>query len=161
MITNSVTNQKYPLAHYFAILSKAYVGGLFKKLEKSAVDRYYMIVQVLEEKDQQFTQQSLGNFLNVDKVTMVRIVDHLTDKGIIERVSNPVDRREKFIHLTDKGRKSLKEINDAISEINEITLKGFSGKEKEQFYSMLERMHTNLEDLPSKTIYLNFKRSRK
>lgn len=161
MITNIAVEKKYPLAHYFAILSKAYVGVLFKNLEKSSVDRYYMVVQVLEREEEPFTQQSLGNFLNVDKVTMVRIIDHLTNRGIIERVNNPKDRREKFIRLTEKGEKSLKEINKTISEINEIAMDGFSASEKTQLYDMLERMQQNLSDLPSKTIYVNFKRSKK
>ena len=161
MITNITTEKKYPLGHYFAILSKAYVGALFKGLEASVVDRYYMVVQVLNQPKQQFTQQTLGNFLNVDKVTMVRIIDHLTEKGIIERVSNPLDRREKFIVLTAQGKKAMKEINEITTSINNIAMDGFSDTEKDQFYDMLQRMHVNLADLPKKTIYLNFKRSKK
>lgn len=55
-----------------------------------------MVVPVLDQALQPFTQQSLGDFLNVDKVSMVRIVDHLVNRGIVERVNNPDDRREKF-----------------------------------------------------------------
>lgn len=151
----------YPLGHYFAILSKAYVGALFYDLEQSALDRYYMVIQVLDEGREQYTQQSLGNFLNVDKVTMVRIIDHLTDKGMIERVSNPVDRREKFIKLTAKGKKIVKEINEVVINLNETTMKGFSQEERVILYDLIEKMNENLSHIHSQNIYMNFKRSKK
>lgn len=161
MITNIATDKQFPLGHYWAILSKAYVGGLFKRLEHSSVDRYYMVMQVIHQAQRPFTQQTLGDFLNVDKVTMVRIMDHLVEKGLTERVSNPTDRREKFVVLTPKGKKAMKEIVEGVSEVNARALEGFSPKEIDQLYAMLERMNENLSELPSKKIYLNFKRSKR
>lgn len=161
MITNNVVERLFPLGHYFAILSKAYVGALFNGMESSELDRYYMVIQVLDEGKEQYTQQTLGNFLNVDKVTMVRIIDHLTNKEMIERVNNPIDRREKFIKLTAKGKGIVDNINTVVKELNETTMKGFTKEEQDKLYDMLERMNENLNDLPSHKIYMNFKRSRK
>lgn len=161
MITNIATDRRFPLGHYWAILSKAYVGALFKRLEASAVDRYYMVLQVIHQADRPFTQQTLGDFLNVDKVSMVRIMDHLVEKKLVERVSNPTDRREKFVVLTEKGKKSIKEIGEGVAEVNAKALAGFSHKEIDQLYAMLERLNENLGELPTKKIYLNFKRSKR
>lgn len=161
MITNISTDKKFPLGHYWANLSKAYVGALVKRLEHSSVDRYYMLIQVLDRATEPFTQRSLGDFLNVDKVSMVRIIDHLMERGLIERRNNPHDRREKFIVLTAKGKKSVDEITEGIAEVNEFALKGFSPREIDELYAMLERLNDNLGDLPTKKIYLNFKRSKK
>lgn len=160
MITNKTVERQYPLGHYLAILSKAYVGALFDSLESSIVDRYYIVVQVIEQAKEPFTQQSLGDFLNVDKVTMVRVIDHLSDQGIIERVNNPVDRREKFIKLTSKGRKAVKQIHEVVEKLNEESMKGFSDSEKNKFYGMLEKMHHNLS-MPTQKVYINFKKSKK
>lgn len=161
MITNSALDKNMPLGHHMAVLSKAYVGVLVKRLEHSAVDRYYTVVQVLDRAVEPFTQQTLGRLLNVDKVSMVRIIDHLTDRGIIERINNPADRREKFIRLTPAGKQAVKEVSAATAETNDLAMQGFTGKEKEQLYRLLERMNENLGDLPAKKIYLNFKRSKK
>lgn len=161
MITNTAIDKSMPIGHYMAVLSKAYLGVLFKKLDLCEVDRYYMVVPVLDQALHPFTQQSLGDFLNVDKVSMVRIVDHLVNKGIVERVNNPDDRREKFVVLTPKGKQSVNEINAAFEEINCRSMAGFSEAEKKQFFKLMERMNENLCELPSKKIYLNIKRSKK
>lgn len=161
MITNIATDKQFPLGHYWAILSKAYVGGLLKRLENSSADRYYMVLQVIHQTQRPFTQQTLGDFLNVDKVTMVRIINHLVNRELMERVSNPTDRREKFVVLTKKGKKAIKEIAEGVSDVNARALEGFTPKETDQLYRMLERMNENLSELPSQKIYLNFKRSKR
>jgi len=161
MITNTAIDKTMPLGHYMATLSKAYIGVLLKRLEHNDVDRYYSIVLVLHQAREPYTQRTLGNVLNIDKVTMVRKIDHLMEAGIIERVNNPGDRREKFIMLTGKGKKAIKEIEEATAEINDRAMQGLSTTERQQLYSILERMNENLSDLPTKKIYLNFKRSKK
>lgn len=161
MITNIATDRRFPLGHYWAILSKAYVGGLFKRLEASPADRYYMVMQVIHQADRPFTQQTLGDFLNVDKVSMVRIMDHLVARTLVERVNNPTDRREKFVVLTEKGKKAMKEITEGVAEVNARALDGFSEGEIDLLYAMLERMNENLSEVPSQKIHLNFKRSKR
>lgn len=161
MITNPEIDASLPLGHYFAILSKAYVGALFKRLENCELDRYYIIIPVLHDAEEPFTQHSLGQFLNVDKVTMVRVVDHLVKLGMVERVNNPADRREKFIVLTESGKKLTDEIKRAIAEINHRALNGFSTEQRRLLNDMLRRMNENLSAVPSRDIYVNFKRSRK
>ncbi|MCG9912378.1 MAG: MarR family transcriptional regulator [Flavobacteriales bacterium] len=161
MITNTAVDKNLPLGHYLAVLSKSYVGALIKRLEDSPVDRYYMVIQVLHQAKTPFTQQSLGDFLNVDKVTMVRILDHLSEKGFINRVNNPNDRREKLLELTDAGTKAVKEIDAATKELNCKATKDFTDEEKALFYQLIEKMNDNLCDIPVKKIYLNFKRSKK
>lgn len=160
MITNIQIEYKYPLGHYFAVLSRTYLGALLETLETNCVDRYYMVVQVLADAKEPLSQQTLGNFLNVDKVTMVRIINHLTQKGIISGKSNPADRREKFLSLTAVGISAVEEINRAVKELNEGILQGFSEEEKKLFRNMLERANTNMLKIPTQTIYLNFKKSK-
>jgi DNA-binding MarR family transcriptional regulator len=41
------------------------------------------------------------------------LVDRLVDNGLVERRSEPADRRAVFVHLTSSGRTLLKEAQDA------------------------------------------------
>ncbi len=161
MITNPEIEASLPLGHYFAILSKAYVGALFKRLEHCELDRYYIVIPVLHDATEPFTQHSLGQFLNVDKVTMVRVVDHLVQRGVVERINNPADRREKFVVLTQSGKNLVEEIKKACAEMNDRALEGFSIDEKRLLNDMMRRMNENLSEVPSRNIYVNFKRSKK
>ncbi|MFI5889345.1 MarR family winged helix-turn-helix transcriptional regulator [Actinoplanes sp. NPDC051513] len=54
-------------------------------------------------------QQQAAGKLNVDRTTMVDLVDALERKGLVERRSDPADRRRNLVHLTTKGQRTLDE----------------------------------------------------
>lgn len=92
---------------------------------------------------------------------MVRAIDYLSDKGYLERVKNPDDRREFFLELTEKGKKKLPQIIDAIEELNSAAVKGLNKKQTEEFYSTLCLISKNLGSEPADEIILNLKKSKK
>ncbi|RCV50083.1 MarR family winged helix-turn-helix transcriptional regulator [Marinitenerispora sediminis] len=49
------------------------------------------------------SQQEIGRTLGIDRTTMVGVVDHLTEKGLVERVRDPRDRRRYEVRLTREG----------------------------------------------------------
>ncbi|MEO8760509.1 MAG: winged helix DNA-binding protein, partial [Bacteroidia bacterium] len=87
--------------------------------------------------------------LGIDKVSMVKIIDTLSKKGLVKRVQNPKDRREYFIELTPKAHKVLPQIHVAIKNLNTEAFKGFAKKEVELFYNLLFRVIENVRDLPA------------
>jgi len=56
------------------------------------------------------TQQELATMSNVDRSSMVALLDDFEVRGLAERRSHPGDRRKRTIHLTDKGEKTLREL---------------------------------------------------
>jgi DNA-binding MarR family transcriptional regulator len=54
-------------------------------------------------------QQQAAGKLNVDRTTMVDLVDALERKGLVERRADPADRRRNLVHLTADGRRTLAE----------------------------------------------------
>jgi DNA-binding MarR family transcriptional regulator len=53
-------------------------------------------------------QQQAAGKLNVDRTTMVDLVDVLEGKGLVERRPDPADRRRNLVHLTTKGEQTRK-----------------------------------------------------
>jgi DNA-binding MarR family transcriptional regulator len=49
------------------------------------------------------SQGWLGEFLGIDRTTMVQLVDSLEAKGFVERQRNPADRRSYALTLTPAG----------------------------------------------------------
>ena len=53
------------------------------------------------------SQQALGDALQIAPSRMVALIDELEERDLVERRTNPSDRRARALHLTDHGRKAL------------------------------------------------------
>ncbi|WP_159080529.1 MarR family winged helix-turn-helix transcriptional regulator [Nocardia suismassiliense] len=49
-------------------------------------------------------QTSLGKLTSIDKSTLATLVDRLSDRGLIDKTTDPANRRRRRIQLTDAGR---------------------------------------------------------
>lgn len=66
----------------------------------------YVILRLLETKLAE-TQQAVGQRYDIDRTTMVTIVDELESRQLLIRQKNIQDRRSYKLVLTPKGRKTL------------------------------------------------------
>lgn len=53
------------------------------------------------------TQQSLGKKHNIDRTTVVQLIDALEQRDLLTRVANTADRRSNLLYLTNRGKKTL------------------------------------------------------
>ncbi|CAN5422800.1 hypothetical protein BH11BAC2_BH11BAC2_25230 [soil metagenome] len=146
-----------PLGTLLAIITKQYAGVLSHMIEPSGIDRYYSILLLIESEGRPLSQQFIADHLFTDKASMVRIMNYLLKAGMIHKIVNPDNRREFLISLSAKGTKILPEINAVIAELNKIVFKGITSNERKQFYQSIQKITTNLEQLPSKQIILQYK----
>jgi DNA-binding MarR family transcriptional regulator len=161
--TMSVINafpHSFPLGRRFGLLTRLYFGALTKKLEDLDIDRHYSILILLENSKEKCSQQYMSEFLRIDKASMVRIIDYLVRKKYLKRVVNPDDRREHRICLTDKARKVLPVIHEAIDGLNESALNGLSPTQVKSFYAGLDALAANLAEEPAHPIIVNFKKAK-
>lgn len=89
-------------------------------------------------------QSGLAEILEVEPITLVRILDKLSERGLIERRQHPSDRRIWLLYMRDEAHPLLARMR----EIGEITrgeaLDGISAGEREQLFQTLSAMKTNL-----------------
>ena len=137
-----------PLSKICSMVTKPYYGALLHKMQHSEVEKSFAVLILLENK-KNCTQQFISCALRIDKVSMVKIIDGFSKKGLVKRTQNPNDRREFFIELTAKAHKILPEIHTAIIELNQEAFKGFEPDEIKTFYDSLFKVIQNVEDLPS------------
>jgi MarR family transcriptional regulator for hemolysin len=71
------------------------------------------------------TQQELSLLLDSDKVSIVRIVDNLSENGYVQRRRKTDDRRKHILNLTEKGRMVIPGIEKSFTELNNTVLDGF------------------------------------
>lgn len=139
-------------------LTKQYFGALSKSMEHLGVDRHFYPLVVIDKTEEKCTQQYLSCMLDVDKVTMVRVMDYLMERGMITREVNINDRREHLIKLTSKAKKIMPEIYEGINKMNSLALKGLSKNEQELFYSAMKRIAKNIENLPVNEVDIQLKK---
>ncbi len=82
--------------------------------------------------------------LEVEPITLTRIVDRLEDAGWIERRSDPGDRRARILHLTDKSQGIVTRLTASVEALFEEMLDGFDPAERVIFGSLLDRIATNI-----------------
>jgi DNA-binding MarR family transcriptional regulator len=76
------------------------------------------------------TQQQLADALRLQKSTISRLVDRLTEGGLVERTPNPQDRRSHLIGLTPTGTRRARRLEDARRELFERLLADLAHNER-------------------------------
>ena len=56
----------------------------------------------------------LAEMLSLEPSSLVRIVDHLIQSGLLVRHEDPQDRRAKILHLTEEGHKTADLMDSAL-----------------------------------------------
>lgn len=89
-------------------------------------------------------QGGLADILEVEPITLVRILDKLSERGLIERRQHPTDRRVWLLYLREDARPLL----DVMREVGDVTrgeaLEGISADDREKLFGMLATMKINL-----------------
>lgn len=151
-----------PLGKLFSLMTKKYIAMVTEQLREMDIERHFYVVYVVANATKPYTQKDLAAYLEIDKTSMVRVVDYLSDHGYLERVANPNDRREYFIHLTEKGQLASKEIERAFAHANNSCWEGFSTGAQKATAQGLDQMMANLNNISTTDLQLKFeKRKRK
>ncbi len=94
------------------------------------------------------TQVALADMLDVEPITMGRMIDRLQEAGLIERRPDPADRRAWRVHLTVAGQSKITELAPLALEMFEEALVGLSQKQQSELEDMLNIIRANLTRQP-------------
>jgi MarR family transcriptional regulator for hemolysin len=90
------------------------------------------------------SQNELAAIVEVEPITIGRLIDRLEARGVVERRADPKDRRIHRLHLTPKAKPILQEINDTIAELGSLTAAGIDEKTLKTVMAALSAMKANL-----------------
>jgi len=89
-------------------------------------------------------QATLAQSLDIEPITLVRLLDRLQEAGFIQRKPDPQDRRAYVLELTATARPILDRIYELAAKVYEDAQAGMSKTETEQLLSLLHRTKSNL-----------------
>jgi DNA-binding MarR family transcriptional regulator len=95
-----------------------------------------MLFMIHHHRDSNVKQ--IAEYLGVTKSAITQLIDPLVSNGLILRQNDPTDRRIVRFNLTEKGKKTFKEINKLKFSGLRSALENLSDEELEQ----LARLHT-------------------
>lgn len=84
--------------------------------------------------------------LEVEPITLCRMVDRLEESGMIERRRDPADRRAWQLHLTAKSQKIVAKLQRSVDSLVDDMLDGLTSDERSEFARLLKTVGANLSE---------------
>jgi len=95
------------------------------------------------------SQKRLAELIEIDPMSLVRILDRMEADGWVERRADPQDRRARSLVVTERARSIIELIWEIAAEARAEALAGLDDAEQSQLMMLLERLHANLLALPA------------
>lgn len=89
-------------------------------------------------------QSGLADILEVEPITLTRLLDRLEEAGFVERRAHATDRRIRQLYLSEKAHPLLADIFTIGAATRAEALEGVAEAERDQLFSLLSRMKSNL-----------------
>lgn len=90
------------------------------------------------------TQSELSDVLEIQPISLTRLVDRMTDQGLVKREPHPTDRRANCVFITESGLLAMEAFSPLAQEITEELFDGISPEDVVAFRSVVDRIRTNL-----------------
>jgi DNA-binding MarR family transcriptional regulator len=88
-------------------------------------------------------QNELADMLDIEPITLSRIVDRLQEARLVERVADPADRRAWRLHLTARAQPLVEKLRGVADEMIAEAFAGIDPKDIEITRAVLARAREN------------------
>ncbi len=89
-------------------------------------------------------QSGLADILEVEPITLTRLLDRLEEAGFVERRAHATDRRIRQLYLTDKAHPLLADIFTIGAATRGEALEGVAEEDRDRLFALLSSMKANL-----------------
>lgn len=131
-----------------AKIAEVYLSTVSEMMSPLGLDRNYVALIYLCENSGVVTQKDLGQRLNKDKVSTMRVVDYLCERDLIERVKDDSDRRCYLLAAKEKGLEIYPHVKEAIERTNQIIFEGLGQGEFSEFSKAMDIINNKIKSLP-------------
>lgn len=91
------------------------------------------------------SQSELAGLLDIQPITLARLVDKLCHDGLVKRLPDETDRRVKRLHLTPRARTVLDPLETVAEEIVGTALAGLGVAERRDLIAKMQLVKQNLK----------------
>jgi MarR family transcriptional regulator for hemolysin len=91
-------------------------------------------------------QSRLAELLELEPISLARLIDRMEEAGLVERRSDPADRRARRLYLTAGARPKLEQGRALGDAVRNEAFAGLAVKEREGLIELLLRVRSNLSE---------------
>ena len=115
-----------------------------QRARQFGISRAQWGVLVRLERTEGLKQSELAEILDLQPISLTRLLDRLAKSGLIERRADPNDRRANRLYLAPAARPLLAQLTDLGHDMMEHVLAGLDGKSNERLLRDLTAIKDNL-----------------
>ena len=90
------------------------------------------------------TQSEVAELLEVERITLCRMVDRLAEAGLVERRADPADRRVWRLYLTEKARPIVDQLTTISEALEHDLLSVLNPSERQMLVELLTRVRDGI-----------------
>jgi MarR family transcriptional regulator, transcriptional regulator for hemolysin len=114
------------------------------KAAQFGITRAQWVVLVRLDRSEGLKQSELAEMLELQPISLTRLLDKLCDSDLIERRADPVDRRAKRLFLTPAARPLLEKLGELGEGLMATALAGVEAESIERMVTQLGIVKENL-----------------
>ena len=115
-----------------------------KEAARYGITRAQWAVLAKVERAEGMKQTELAELMEMQPITLTRLIDKLCDAGFIERRSDATDRRVNRLYLRKAARPLLGKLSGLRSEITATAMEGISPADAHRLLAQLEEIKENV-----------------
>lgn len=105
--------------------------------------RLLLILHVNEGENQGFYAERL----EVEPISLTRMIDRMEEARLLERRRDPADRRAWRLFLTDRSRQVIDKVRDCLTGLEDEMLAGLDPSQRAALAGMLEIIRVNFSNV--------------
>src|SRR5450756_2500521 len=109
-----------------------------------SISRAQWGVLVRLDRSEGLKQSELAEILDLQPISLTRLLDRLAENGLIERRADPNDRRANRLFLTPAARPLLGRLSELSADMMETVLEGLDAKSVDRMLKELVMLKNNL-----------------
>jgi MarR family transcriptional regulator for hemolysin len=115
-----------------------------QRARQFGISRAQWAVLMRIDRNEGLKQSELAEMLDLQPITLTRLLDRLADNGLIERRADPNDRRANRLYLKSAAKPLLGRLADLGADMMETVLDGVSSASIERMLKELSLVKDNL-----------------
>jgi len=115
-----------------------------QRARQFGISRAQWVVLIRLDRSEGLKQSELAEILDLQPISLTRLLDRLAENGLIERRADPNDRRANRLYLMPAARPLIEQLSKLGNDMMDIVLDGLDGKANERLLRDLTSMKDNL-----------------
>jgi DNA-binding MarR family transcriptional regulator len=139
------------LGFLFADIARLLRRNIDRRLQSLELTQAQWRAIVYLSRSEGMTQAALAESLEIQPITLTRLVDRMESAGWVERRTHPLDRRAVQLYLTPKSQPILEEMHARAAETLNEAMRGIAPRAQRQLAATLDQIKHNLVAAESAT----------